>query len=353
MVQRQHATLWTWKLGFESLFPSKKTLRKDLGVLLLIAQVRSRQVAASKISTEEIMAKIGSFLTTQGKGLSLLITMLVGALVPQAHVFSFLVQYLLMVMLFFAFLDIEFRPESFQKSVLWVLLANVVIAFTCYAVMLPFDLTLALSAFMTAIAPTAIAAPVIISFIGRKVEYVVASVILTNIANAIIVPLALPSLLDASVQISVWDVLRPVLLVMFVPLILSRLVSLLPPGVQSFIRKGKAYSFPIWLLNLFVISANASNFLRDGNKDSIPMLVVIAVISLVICVINFGVGALLGGRAHWQEASQSLGQKNLSFVIWIALTFINPLVAMGPTFYILYHHLYNSWSIYQFERRRT
>jgi NAD(P)-dependent dehydrogenase (short-subunit alcohol dehydrogenase family) len=26
--------------------------------------------------------------------------------------------------------------------------------------------------------------------------------------------------------------------------------------------------------------------------------------------------------------------------------------AMGPMFYILYHHLYNSWSIYQFERKR-
>jgi bile acid:Na+ symporter, BASS family len=73
---------------------------------------------------------------------------------------------------------------------------------------------------------------------------------------------------------------------------------------------------------------------------------------MVICIINFSVGALLGGHYYWQEASQSLGQKNLSFVIWIALTFINPLVAMGPMFYILYHHLYNSWSIYQFERKR-
>jgi len=39
-------------------------------------------------------------------------------------------------------------------------------------------------------------------------------------------------------------------------------------------------------------------------------------------------------------------------VIWIALIFINPLVAMGPMFYILYHHLYNSWLIYRFEKGR-
>ena len=299
------------------------------------------------------MAKLISFLKTQGKGLSLLLTMVIGALVPQAHVFTFLIQYLLMVMLFFAFLDIDFKPQSFQKSVLWVLIANVAVAFFSYFVLLPLDLTLALAAFMTAIAPTAIAAPVIIGFIERDVEYAVTSVILTNIANAIVVPIVLPSLLGAEVQISVWEVLRPVLVVMFVPLILSRLVPHLPSDMQGFIRKGKVTSFPVWLVNLFIISANASDFLRNGSADSVSMLLVIALVSLVICIVNFGLGALLGGRTHWQEASQSLGQKNLSFVVWIALTFINPLVAMGPTFYILYHHLYNSWSIYQFERRRT
>lgn len=299
------------------------------------------------------MSKLVSFLKTQGKGLSLLFTMVIGAFVPQAHALSFLIQSLLMVMLFFAFLDIEFKPKAFQKSVLWVLFANIVVAFVTYAVLAPFNLMLALAAFMTAIAPTAIAAPVIISFIGREVEYVVASVVLTNIASALLVPIMLPTLIGTAIQISIWEVLQPVLVVMFVPLIFSQLSKLLPTNSQAFIRKGKIFSFPIWLLNLFIISANASDFLRNGNTNSVSTLTIIALVSLAICIINFGVGALLGGRSHWQEASQSLGQKNLSFVIWIALTFINPLVAMGPMFYILYHHLYNSWSIYQFERKRA
>jgi BASS family bile acid:Na+ symporter len=297
------------------------------------------------------MVKLKSFLLTQGKGLSLLLTMLVGVLFPQAHVFSFLIQFLLMLMLFFAFLDLEFKPQSFQKSVIWVSLANVAVAFVAYFALISFNLTLALAAFMTAIAPTAIAAPVIIGFLQRDVEYAVTAVILTNIVNALIVPLVLPSLLGAAVQISIWEVLQPVLVVMFVPLILARLAAYLPTNAQNFIRKGKAFSFPIWLVNLFIISANASDFLRNRNTDSFATLASIALVSLTICIVNFGVGALLGGRSHWQEASQSLGQKNLSFVIWVALTFINPLVAMGPMFYILYHHLYNSWSIYQFEKR--
>jgi BASS family bile acid:Na+ symporter len=301
----------------------------------------------------EKLSQLTALLKTQGKGLALLLTMALGALFPQFHGFTFLIRYLLMGMLFFAFLDIEFKPQSFQKSVIWVLLANAAVAFISYSVLVPFDLTLALSAFMTAIAPTAIAAPVITGFIQREVEYVVAAVLLTNVSSAVIVPLILPSLIGADIRISVWEVLQPVLIVMFVPLILARASSYLPSNAQSIIRKGKSISFPIWLVNLFIISANASNFLHNENSNSTFTLTTIALISFVICIVNFGLGALLGGRRHWQEASQSLGQKNLSFVIWIALTFINPLVAMGPMFYIVYHHLYNSWSIFQFEKRRS
>lgn len=195
--------------------------------------------------------------------------------------------------------------------------------------------------------------PVIISFIEREVEYVVASVMLTHIASALLVPIALPSLIGTAAQISVWEVLSPVLVVMFVPLILSPLVRMLPATTQAFIRKGKTFSFPIWLVNLFLISAKASDILRNDNTDSISRLAVIALVSLNICILNFGLGAFLGGRSHWQEAGQSLGQKNLSFVIWIALAFINPLVALGPMFSILYHHIYNSWPIDRFERARA
>ncbi|HLO28454.1 MAG TPA: hypothetical protein VK249_04930 [Anaerolineales bacterium] len=299
-----------------------------------------------------MIPQIKSFLKNYSKVFGLLVTMLLGALFPQFHTFSFLIQYLLMGMLFFAFLDIEFNPQTFQRSVLWVLIANVAVAFISYAALASFNSMLALTAFMTAIAPTAIAAPVIIGFIQGEIEYVVAAVLVTNLSSAVIVPLTLPFLLGANIQISIWQVLESVLIVMFLSLILARLVPRLSSTTQRFIRKGKSLSFPIWLANLFIVSANASNFLRNGNSNSGFTLLAIALISLVICIINFGVGALLGGRRHWQEASQSLGQKNLSFVIWIALTFINPLVAMGPTFYILYHHLYNSWSIYQFEKRR-
>ena len=296
---------------------------------------------------------MNSAFKAHGKVFGLLVAMLLGGLLPGLHQFSFLIQYLLMVMLFFAFLDVQFKPAKFQKSVLWVLFANLAVAFISYAALASFDMTLALAAFMTAIAPTAIAAPVVIGFINGEVAYVIAAVLLTNISSAVVIPFALPLLIGAGPAISVQHILEPVLVVMFVPLIFARLAAYLPMQAQGLIRRGKAYSFPIWLVNLLIISANASNFFRMENSYSRLTLLTIALVSLLLCILNFGVGALLGGQRNWQEASQSLGQKNLSFVIWIALTFVNPLVAMGPTFYILYHHLYNSWSIYRFEKRRS
>jgi BASS family bile acid:Na+ symporter len=286
------------------------------------------------------------------KVLGLLLMIVLGILFPQFHALSAYIQYLLMVMLFLAFLDIDIQPRSFQKGVLWVVLANLTVAFAAYGILRPFDLTLALAAFITAIAPTAIAAPVIISFVQGQVEYVVGAVLLSNVVMSLVLPVALPFLVGDIARISVWQVLEPVLITMFVPLILARLSKGLPQSSQMFIRRGKAFSFSLWLLALFIMCSNAANFVRSNVRSSLGYVFAIALISLVICILNFSLGGFLGGERFRQEASQSLGQKNNSFVIWIALTFINPLVAMGPTFYILYHNLYNSWQIYRFERRR-
>jgi len=297
-------------------------------------------------------SKTNSFFRTFGKVLALFLTMLSGGLMPQAHELAFLIRYFVMAMLFFAFLGIDFNPKSFQRSVFWILAANTTIAFLGYGIFASGNITLALAAFMTGIAPSAIAAPVLISFVEGQVEYVLAAVLLTNVSSALIIPLALPSLVGEVVPISIWGVLQPSLTVMFVPLILAKLAVRLPSGAQAIIRQGKRFSFPLWLTSLFLISAKASDFLRNENTGSLTILLYIALISLGICVVNFALGAWIGGRQYRREASQALGQKNLSFVIWITLAFINPLVAMGPTFYILYHHLFNSWLIYRFEKGR-
>ncbi|MBN1428076.1 MAG: hypothetical protein JXB07_06795 [Anaerolineae bacterium] len=298
----------------------------------------------------EMCAGVIYFGKLYGKTFSLLLSIAVGGLLPQAHVLSFLVQYLLIIMLFLAFIDMTFNRRSFHTSIIWVLLANLAIPSLAYILLRDVDRTLALVAFMSGITPTAIAAPVIMRFLAGRVEYVAILVLCSNILVALVIPFALPLVAEAQVEISTWEVLRSVLFVVFVPLILARLFSYLPQQAQISIRKGKALSFPLWILVLFIVSSKAAFSLLYEVSVSQATLFKIAVVSLVVCAANFGIGALLGGKEYRREASQSLGQKNNSFTIWLALTFINPLIALGPTFYVVYHNLYNSFQIYTFEK---
>ena len=70
-----------------------------------------------------------------------------------------------------------------------------------------------------------------------------------------------------------------------------------------------------------------------------------ALVSLILCALGYAIGYLLGGKRFQLEASSSLGQKHAMLTIWISLTYLNPFIAMGPTFYILYHHIMNAWLI--------
>jgi BASS family bile acid:Na+ symporter len=77
----------------------------------------------------------------------------------------------------------------------------------------------------------------------------------------------------------------------------------------------------------------------------------VAALSLLTCIASFTLGRLIGGRAFAPEASQALGQKNTTFTIYLAMTYANPLVALGPTFYVLWHNLWNSWQLHRHHRR--
>ena len=79
----------------------------------------------------------------------------------------------------------------------------------------------------------------------------------------------------------------------------------------------------------------------------VGLLAGIAGSTALVCAANFALGRVIGGREFGREASQALGQKNTTFTIWLALTYASPLVALGPTCYVLWHNLWNSWQLHQ------
>jgi len=125
------------------------------------------------------------------------------------------------------------------------------------------------------------------------------------------------------------------------------IVRSLYPAARAWPKKLANLSFGLWVLALFLIMANASHFLRTQVALPGDLLYKIAGLSALVCAANFALGRLIGGEEYSREASQCLGQKNTTFTIYMAITYANPLVALGPTFYVLWHNLWNSWQLHR------
>ena len=265
-------------------------------------------------------------------------------------IYSFLINYLLMAILFFTFLDI--KPTIFYKNTIFIIIANIMIAIMIYLIVAQFNSELALVCFMTAIAPSATSSPAMARFLKQNIEYVTLSVILSNTVISLTIPFLINLLIPQKTPVSTHTILLSVSVLFFTPLLTANLLKTLYPSIQSYGTTFKNLSFYIWNSIIFIASASATNFILHKSKATPQMIAAIAAASLLICILNFWVGKLIGGPQFAKEASQSLGHKNTMFSVWIALTFLNPLAAIGPMFYVLYQNLYNCYQLFQVKSDR-
>jgi len=282
---------------------------------------------------------------------ALLLAMLVGAFVPQVYVLAGAIRWLVMAMLFLVFLQTRLTRAALHRTHLWLLLANIGIGFAAWAIGGWIGgRELALAAFFAGITPTATAAPVIVSFLRGRVDYVIAAFMLTNLVITACLPLFLPAVLGEVTPGAFLHVLGSVTLVVFLPMALASGIRHVYADAAKWPGHLRNLSFGMWVAALFLISAQTSHFVRGQSVAGHSVLLHIAVFTLVLCAVNFGLGRLLGGREFPREASQSLGQKNTTYTIYLALTYANPVVALGPTCYVLWHNLWNSWQLHRATR---
>jgi BASS family bile acid:Na+ symporter len=285
------------------------------------------------------------------KNFLLLIAIALGVLLPYGSDFVFFIRYFLMVLLFFSFLDVRANKEIIQPShfvILGIILLTPLIFF--YFINL-FNHSLAQTVFVTAIAPTAIAAPVIISLKRGKVEYVMFSLLLNNIVVALLIPFLIPLIAENNNPIGISDILFPVLITISVPFALARLTKFFFPKIWTKLVEWKDSSFYILVANIYIATSDASTYIREELTSNLTIVFYIAFGSGLLCLFYFGLGWLIGGSNLRIEASQSLGQKNNAFTVWIALTFMSPLAALGPIFYVLFQNVYISYTLYQYNKK--
>jgi len=167
-------------------------------------------------------------------------------------------------------------------------------------------------------------------------------VLITNGLIALVLPLVLPFLLTSGPEQSGTRVWFSTLTVIVIPLTLAQAIRYWLPRVARQIKRLKPLTFYLWLAGLYFASAKAGHFIRL-NDHSLVMLSMIALVALVLCALNFGVGRWLGQPSLVQETGQALGQKNTMLAIWVCLTFLSPTSALGPMFYIVFQNIYNAY----------
>ncbi len=281
------------------------------------------------------------------KILSLFAAIVLGIIFPQGHVWAFLIRYFLMVMLFFAFLDIRVDRRVLKISHLWILLANGLIAGLSYGIANILYPSLAPTAFITGIMPTAVAATVIIGFLKGETAYVVFAVLLTNVVIALLLPFILPFIIDSDTPVKTLDIIVPVFTVIFLPLLTALVLRTIFPLFISKLLRFRSYTFYLFAINVYLATARASQFIRYDLESGWEIVGMIALVTFIIFVLNFLIGNWIGLPVQRYEGQQSLGRKNTMFGIWVALTFIDPLAALGPVTYILFQNIFNSYQMWK------
>lgn len=297
-----------------------------------------------------LFSTISAIFDRHAKVIFIFLSITIGILFPQFHVYSWLIQPFLMIMLFYSFLNFDLKNMRFSYHLVLLSLVNVVIGVGAYYLFKFSGDNNALAAFIVGIAPTAISSTVVAGLIGGNVGYVSAAIVATNFVVALVIPFILPGLLAGGAEMSTLSILAPVFSTLFWPFLLSRVAHMLPRDSRKKVEKTSGATFILWYLTLVIVLAKASDFIYNSRAASMREIIPIAGISLFICLLNYFMGAAIGGKQYQVEIRQSLGHKNTTFVIWLALTYVNPLVALGPTFYILFHNIINSSLIVRYIR---
>ena len=136
------------------------------------------------------------------------------------------------------------------------------------------------------------------------------------------------------------------------PFFVAWLLQTLLPKANAFLVRYRGLSFYLWAVALFITLGQTIDFIMLKGEENLTSIIVLGVVSVLFCVVQFGVGKLIG--RHYGDTiagGQLLGQKNSALGIWMANTYLNPLSAVFPALYSIWQNLFNSWQLWRHDRR--
>lgn len=203
------------------------------------------------------------------------------------------------------------------------------------------------------IGPGAAAAAVITGKLGGDMESMTTYTFLSNSVTAAMVPLVFP-LVDPAVDMpfvtAFLHILFKVALVLLVPMAAAYVVKHHLPRLLARMNAMPDLAFYLWGISLALTTGvTVRGIVHSG--QTVATLLLMAAASLVLCVIQFAVGRHIGRRHNMpSEGGQALGQKNTSFAVWIAYTYLTPVSSVVPGCYILWQNIVNSLELWRHSR---
>ena len=207
------------------------------------------------------------------------------------------------------------------------------------------------SAMLCMICPTATAAAVVTSKLNGNSSAVVSYTCLINLAVSVVVPIIVPLLHETNTDLTFWGsffiILHKVFPTLIFPLMLALVLQVIAPKVHAKILSYRNLAFNLWIVAL-ALAIGITVRAIVHTEESIVSLVGIAIASLCCCLIQFILGRIIGVKyGETVAGTQTLGQKNTVFAIWMGATFLNPVTATAGGFYSVWHNLFNSYQMYQ------
>ncbi len=200
------------------------------------------------------------------------------------------------------------------------------------------------------ICPTATSCAVVTGRLGGDMAQVVMYTIMINLTVAILVPLTVP-LLYPQAGISFMQAFAGIIAKVFPLLILPCLtawaIRLIMPKLHDWVAGHTSISFYLWSVALtFAITLSTKAIVQS--HCSLWILLEMAFISLACCLFQFWAGGKIGTRyGNRVEGSQSMGQKNTVFGIWMGYTFWDPLLSVSGGMYTIWHNMRNTIQLYR------
>lgn len=265
---------------------------------------------------------------------------------------------LLFCMLFVSFCKVhpkDLKPQQWMLKLIGIQTLSFVLIGALIAVIPNLPGRVVLESFIICmICPTATAASVVTTKLNGNASFVVSYTVIINLVASIVIPSVVPFMHEPGNGLSFFEsfslIIGKVFPLLIMPLLLAWFVRFLLPRLHAEILKQKDLAFNLWAVALALAIAITVKAIVHSD-ESLLSLVGIALASLVSCLLQFYCGHNIG-QLHGEPVAgtQSLGQKNTIFAIWMGYTFMNPVTAMAGGFYSVWHNVINSYQLYRMRK---